>query len=527
MSTPALRPPCEGAAAEAAPETPGCAAHARRWVLAGTVLASSTVFLESTVINVALPAIQGALGAAIAELQWIANAYTLVVAALTLVGGALGDRFGRRRMLAIGLVVFIAGTCAAALAGSGIALIAARAVQGLGAALVEPNSLAHLSASFPRNARGRAIGVWSAASAVTGGGSPLIGGWLVDAGSWRAVFLLAIPFALVALVLAVARMPESRASAAARIDVAGAALATLALAAITYGLIAAAAGAARPVSWGAVLLGMALLAAFVWHEARTRSPMVPLGLFRVRTFSAANLLTLLLYFAISGTFFLLPLNLAQAHGYSATWIGTVYLPFALAMGVLSHWAGGLVDRWGAKRPLVIGPLITAAGLALLGRPGPDSAYWSAFFAPMLLVGIGMAVTVAPLTAVVMGTVEPGRAGVASGINNTVARLASLLAVAVVGLIALTAFRSALPRHFEAFDVPAPLSAAVLAERSSLGDVRLPVEADGETRTRATHAVRAAVADAFAVVAWISAGLAVGSAICAGLWLENNRVPTSV
>ena len=211
MTLPMLRPPCEEAAAHAAPETPGCAAHAKPWVLGATVLASSVVFLEATVINVALPAIQQALGASVATMQWIASAYTLALAALTLVGGALGDRLGRRRLLAVGLGLFTAASLGAGLAPSSIALIVARALQGLGAALVAPNSLAHLSASFPRAERGRALGIWSAASALTGGAAPLLGGWLVDAASWRAVFLLCVPLTVAALVVVMMRVPESRA----------------------------------------------------------------------------------------------------------------------------------------------------------------------------------------------------------------------------------------------------------------------------------------------------------------------------
>jgi EmrB/QacA subfamily drug resistance transporter len=351
-------------------------------VLTATVLASSVVFLEATVINVALPGIQQALGASVATMQWIASVYTLALAALTLVGGALG-RLGRRRLLAVGLGLFTLASLAAGLAPNSVALIVARAVQGLGAALVAPNSLAHLSASFRRAERGRALGIWSAASALTGGAAPLLGGWLVDAVSWRTVFLFCVPLTLAALAVVVTRVPESRAPrGGAALDTLGAVLAALAFAAITAGLIGAAGRSDAVQVWAWLLSGLALLAAFIWWESHTDAPMMPPALFRSRAFSAANLLTLLLYFAVCGTFFLLPFTLVRAYGYSATLTGAVFLPFALIMGVLSGWAGGLIDRWGATRPLVLGPFVVAAGLALFGRPlEPLRRRWPPHCAP--------------------------------------------------------------------------------------------------------------------------------------------------
>src|SRR5579862_1206722 len=435
-----LRPPCEEAAAQAAPETPGCAAHAKRWVLTATVLASSLVFLEATVINVALPAIQQSLDAPVAMMQWIASTYTLALAALTMVCGALGDRFGRRRMLLLGLSLFAVASIAAGLAANGVELIGARALQGVSAAVITPNSLAHLSGSFPRAERGRALGVWSAASSLTGSAAPLLGGWLVDAVSWRAVLLLGAPVALAALGVCIARVPENRAPrAAVRLDVLGASLATLAFATITAGLISATGSASFETAGTLVVVGLVVLAVFVWCEARVATPMMPLDLFRGRTFSAANLFTLLLYFAVPATFFLVPFTLVQAYGYSATATGAVFLPFALVMGALSRWAGGLLDHYGARLPLALGSVLVAAGMALFVRPLAGPASWVAFALPMAIVGVGMALIAAPLTTVVMGAVGNEKAGVASGINNTVARLAGLLAVTIAGLVALAVF----------------------------------------------------------------------------------------
>lgn len=523
MTLPMLLPPCEEAAARAAPETPGCASHAKPWVLTATVLASSVVFLEATVINVALPGIQQALGTSVATMQWIASVYTLALAALTLVGGALGDRLGRRRLLAVGLSLFTLASLAAGLAPNGVALIVARALQGLGAALVAPNSLAHLSASFPRAERGHALGIWSAAAALTGGAAPLFGGWLVDSVSWRAVFLFCVPLTLAALLVVVTRVPESRAPRRGfRLDTLGAVLAALAFATITAGLIDAAGHSDSVRVWGLLPTGLALLAAFIWWESHSAAPMMPPALFRSRAFSAANLLTLLLYFAVSGTFFLLPFMLVRAYGYSATLTGAVFLPFALIMGVLSSWAGGLIDRWGAKRPLVLGPLVVAAGLTLFGRPLGDGDYWTTFAPPMALLGLGMALTAAPLTTVVMSAVDADKAGIASGINNTIARLAALLAVAVAGLVALSVFGSALRERVTAVNAPPAVTQALLAETRDLGDARVPPEA-GPAAPALAAAVRAALVDAFHAVALLSAVLALGAAGCAALGIDARAV----
>ena len=526
MTLAMLPPPCEQAAARAAPETPGCASHAKPWVLAATVLASSVVFLQATVINVALPGIQQALGASVATMQWMASVYTLALAALTLVGGALGDRLGRRRLLIAGLAIFTLASGVAGLAPNSIALIAARTLQGVGAALVAPNSLAHLSASFPRAERGHALGIWAAASALTGGAAPLLGGWLIDTVSWRAVFLFCVPLTVAALIAVVARVPESRApGGGAALDTPGAVLAALAFAAITAGLIGATGRGDAGQVWALLLSGLALLAAFIWWEAHTGAPMMPPALFRSPAFSAANLLTALLYFAISGTFFLLPFTLVQGYGYSATLTGAVFLPFALIMGVLSSWAGGLIDRWGAKRPLVLGPLVVAAGLAFFGRPLGDGDYWSTFAPPMAMVGLGMALTAAPLTTVVMGSIDPDKAGVASGINNTVARLAALLAVAVVGIVALSVFRSALRERVAAVDAPPAVEQRLLAEQRDLGDAHVPPDA-GAAAPALAAAVRAALVDAFRAVAMLAAVLAVGAAACAGLGIDSRAVASA-
>src|SRR5262249_51142796 len=348
-----------------------------------------------------------------------ASVFTLLLAALTLTGGSAGDRFGRRFLFTLGLAVLALASAGAGFAASTGQLIAARAAQGLGGALLVPNSLALLSASFPKAERGRAIGTWSAFTALTSAGGPIVGGFLVDSVSWRAGFFLVVPLALATLALTVLRVPEIRIGRRyPAVDWGGAVLATAGLVLLVFGVIKLADGTAA-LTWLAA--GLLVLAGFVWFEARSPGAMMPPRLFRSATFLGTNLLTLLLYFALTGAFFVLPFNLVRVQGYSATATGAAYLPFALCVDGLSRWAGGLADRFGPKLPLVVGPLVTAAGLLMFTLPAVGGSYWTTFFPPMLVVGLGMAVTVAPLTSTVMATVDESEAGVASGVNNTVAR----------------------------------------------------------------------------------------------------------
>jgi EmrB/QacA subfamily drug resistance transporter len=516
-----IRPPCDAGVLRGAPETPGCAAHARRWVLVVTILGSSVAFLEGSIINVALPAIQRALAATVGEMQWIASVYTLLLAALTLAAGSLGDRFGRRRLFVLGLAILAAASAGAGLAADGNQLIVARAVQGLGGALLVPNSLALLSAAFPKTTRGRAIGTWSAFTALTGAGGPILGGLLVDAASWRAAFFLLVPIALVTLVIAVARVPDVRIGRGSpAIDWWGAGLATAGLTSVVFGIISATSGGlAQPSVLVPLLAGVALIVAFVLVEARTRSPMMPPDLFRSPTFLGANLLTLLLYFALTGIFFVLPFALVRVHGYSATMTGAAYLPFALIIGGLSRWAGGLLDRFGARLPLIVGPVITAAGFLLFALPGAGGSYWTTFFPAMVVVGVGMAVTVAPLTSTVMAAVDETRVGVASGVNNAVARVAALLAVAIVGVIALAVFARALSSRVDDLDLPPAVRSVMVAQSGSLGDVSIPAGADAAQARALEDAVAGALVASFRYVAVLAALLAIGGGLAAAATIE--------
>jgi EmrB/QacA subfamily drug resistance transporter len=517
-----LKTPCDDAAIRSGAPAPPCSRAAQRWTLVAAILGSSLAFMDGTIVNVALPAIQRSLHASAADAQWIIESYALFLSALLLVGGALGDRLGRRRVFVVGVAVFTATSAACALARGADELIAARALQGIGAALLVPGSLALLSAGFPQDERGRAIGTWSAFSGVTAAIGPVVGGFLVDHLSWRWAFALNLPIGLALVALSLARVPESRGDGGSGpIDLAGAASATIGLAGIVFALIEAPAH-----GWhaGAVLiagaLGLAGLAAFLAIEARVRAPMLPLGLFRDRDFTGANLLTLALYAALGGGLYFFPLDLIQVQGFGATAAGAALLPFIVIMFALSRWAGTLVDRVGARTPLVVGPAIAAAGFAAFAWPGVGADYWHGFLPAVCLLGLGMAVTVAPLTTTVMNAVGAARAGTASGVNNAVSRTAGLLAIAAFGGVLAGAFDARLDESIARAALPAPAVVAIDAQRGRLGGIELPPDLPPADAARAHAAIGEAFVAGFRRVMWASAVLALLSAVAA--WLLIGR-----
>ncbi len=415
-----------------------------RWILAATILGTSMAFIDGSVINIALPVLQKSLGATVTDAQWIVDAYLLTLAAFLLAGGALGDHLGRMRVFATGVAIFAAASLWCGLAPDSRHLIVARALQGVGGALLVPGSLAIIAAAFPAGERGKAIGTWSALTSLAIIAGPVLGGWLVQAVSWRAIFYINIPIAAATLAITWHLRSSPAASSESDpspIDWGGTLLITIALAALTFALIEA--PERRLVTaiqyLAFAVCGIALIA-FVIVERRTDHPIVPLTLFRSRAFTAANALTLLLYAALSVGVFFLPFNFIQLQGYSPARAGAAFLPLVVTMSALSRWTGALADRIGPRLPLVGGPLVAGIGFGLLAIPGIGGSYWTTFFPGLVILGIGMAITVAPLTTTVMTSIDDERhAGAASGINNAISRAAGLLAIALFGAISIFFF----------------------------------------------------------------------------------------
>src|ERR1051325_10130010 len=495
-----------------------------RYVLAATILASSMAFIDGTVVNVALPFLQKDLKATAIGIQWVVEAYSLFLSALLLVGGSLGDRYGRRRIFNLGVVIFAVASALCGMAANIEQLIAARAVQGIGGALLVPGSLALISSSCNEKERGKAIGTWSGFSAMTTAIGPVLGGWLVEHWAWRAAFFLNLPLACAGLVISLWKVPETREKEQhGSLDWLGAALATIGLGGVIYGLIESPRlGFSNPFVLLTLVGGLVALAVFIVNEARAQNPMVPLGLFRNRNFAGANVLTLLLYAALSGTFFFFTLNLIQIQGYSATAAGAALLPFVVLMFSLSRWSGGLINRFGPRLPLTIGPFIAAAGFALFALPRISGNYWTSFFPAVVVLGLGMAVSVAPLTTTVMSSVGEEQAGVASGINNAVSRTAGLLAIAVFGVVMLHTFGQTLARRMTDFPQDDKLKHSVNEQRMKLAGLEIPSDIDSTAREQLKTTVAAAFVHGFRVIMFTSAALALASAASSWLFIRNSR-----
>jgi EmrB/QacA subfamily drug resistance transporter len=526
-----MKPPCDEAAIRSGSADIPCPPQSGPWILAAAILGTSMAFIDSTVVNVALPSLQSMFKATVIDVQWVVESYGLLLGALILVGGAAGDLFGRKRIFLSGVILFALASALCGLAQNIQQLIAARALQGLGAALLTPGSLAIISASFPEQERGRAIGTWSGFSAITTALGPVLGGWLIQHASWRWIFFINLPIAAVVVVISLGHVPESRGPSAKRLDLLGALVVTLGLGALVYGLIESPQfGWGHPRVAGSLTVAVICLIAFPMIEARAPSPMVPLKLFRSRTFSGANLLTLFLYAALGIFFFIFPMNLILVQGYSATATGAAALPLILLMFLLSRWSGGLVTRYGSKPPLIVGPIIAALGFVLFAVPAIGGSYWTTFFPAFLVLGFGMAVSVAPLTTVVMGTVDQAHAGAASGINNAVARIAGLLAIAVFGIVMVRAFAVRLDHTLSALGLPPKVRSEMQSERTRLAAIEIPPEVDASRVQEVKRAVSGSVLFAFRVVACSCAVLAIASALGASLFLEGkaeaNKEPTN-
>lgn len=493
-------------------------AGVRRWTLVATILASSVVFLNNSVVNVALPSIDRALGVGLSGLQWIVDGYTLTLAALLILGGSLGDRYGRRRVMLVGLIIFGFTSVACGLAPSFPWLLAARVFQGIGGALMVPGSLAIIRAVYTEDeARGEAIGKWSGWSGITTVLGPLVGGWMVDTLSWRWVFFLGVPIVATAVWLMVRFVPETRNEEAGRLDWAGAALATTALGGLAYGLIEG------PVlGWGAtsvvvgLVVGSVTLVLFFLVESRVRHPMVPLKLFRVRNFTGANLTTLGVYFALTGTSFFLVIYLQSVVGYSALMAGLALAPISMLLLLLSSFFGRQAAERGPRLFMTLGPLVVAVGLILISGAGPGANYWTDVLPGVLVLGLGLASTVAPLTDTVMSAVADRHAGIAAAVNNAVSRVAGLIAVAGLGVVLATTFDGALEQQIADLSLSSP-ARTTLEERiaeNPTGQVDtsgLPEEAVG--------AVEVAYTQAFRRVMLVNAALAGAGGVTAALLIR--------
>jgi EmrB/QacA subfamily drug resistance transporter len=500
-----------------------CGAESRTWILAATILGSSMAFIDGTVVNVALPALQAGFHASLVDVQWVVESYGLFLAALILVGGSLGDLFGRRLVFLTGVTVFAVASAACGLSANIHQLITARSIQGVGAALLVPGSLSIISTSFDENSRGQAIGTWSGFTAITTAIGPVLGGWLVQHASWRWVFLINLPLAAAVIAISLWRIPESRSESARSIDWFGAVLATVGLGGVVSGFLESVnLGWGNPLVFGSLIGGFGCLIAFSFAEAKVSAPMLSLTLFASRSFSGANLLTLCLYAAIGIFFFLFPLNLVQVQGYSTTATGAAVLPLILLIFLLSRWSGGLVSRYGARGPLIVGPLIVALGFVVFAVPSVGDSYWKAFFPAVIVLGLGMAVTVAPLTTVVMNSVNQDRVGAASGINNAVARLAGVLAIAVLGIVMVKAFGSRLNHSLGHFVLPPGILQELHANESKLAGLQVPGGLDPGTEAGIRGSIRGAFVFGFRIVMLICGGLALMGAAVAWVMIRNDR-----
>jgi EmrB/QacA subfamily drug resistance transporter len=518
----AIKPPCDEGVIRSKPSVP-CQRNTRIWVLVATILGSSMAFIDSTVVNVALPTLQTQLNATVSDVQWVVESYALFVAALILVGGSLGDHLGRRRIFVLGVGLFAIASLWCGLAPTIGQLIAARGVQGIGGALLIPGSLSIIGASFPTDQRGRAIGLWAGFTAITAAAGPVLGGWLIETFSWRWVFLINLPLAIIVVAISLWRIPESRDPEVFRLDWVGAVLAIAGLSGIVYGLLESASVGFNAVVIGTITSGILILAGFLWLESRLVSPMMPLSLFRSRTFSGANLLTLLLYSALGGALFFLPFNLIQVQNYSATAAGAALVPFPIIMFFLSRWSGGLVSRYGARLPLIVGPAIAAIGFALMTRPSIGGSYWTTFFPAVVVLGLGMSICVAPLTTVVMNAVNVRYVGTASGVNNAVSRIASLMAIAIFGIVMLNRFNHSLDQHITSLSLSTEAQHFLDTQRINLAAASLPSGLSNEVQVALKNAIAAAFVDGFRLVMEIAVGLAIASSITAALMIERRRM----
>lgn len=493
----------------------------KKWALAATIIASSMGFVNGSVVNVALPAIQVALDATVADMQWVISAYAFILGTLILTGGSAGDYYGRKRMFGLGIFIFLLSTGWCGLAPNVQQLIFGRGGQAIGGAFMIPGSLAIITDIYEEGQRGKAIGTWSAATALSTAAGPLLGGLLVDYLSWRFIFFISVPMALSALAILYWRFPKGDTTQKSDTpDFSGALLATVGIGMICYGLInGSERGITDMVVFVNILGGLTIMGGFIWNEKRVANPMVPLSLFSSKTFTGANLVTLFLYFALGGVFFLMPFNLIHVQGYSATAAGAAFIPFPLLVGGLSRWSGGLIVRYGARPLLVVGPALTSLGFLLLGYYGIESSYWTNFLPGFTFMGLGVAISFAPLQTTVMSSVKQSVVGTASGVNKAISRLSGMLAVALLGALVISIFGNDLLEWMQQNNVPADIQQQMLSEKASLAKAEIPGQASDKIKEGLKASIKKSFLHSYQLVMYLSSGLVLLGSICSALMVS--------
>ncbi len=509
-------------------ETVALRSKAGKWIMVSCILASSMAFIDGTALNVVLPALQKSLNASGADLFWILNAYLLMLAALILIGGSLGDQFGRKKMFMAGIFIFISGSALCGFAPDVLLLVAFRVLQGVGGSLMIPGSLSLISSSINPNERGKAIGTWSAFTTVVTMGGPVLGGAFADAGLWRYIFFINIPIGLVALFILARWVRESKDDAPEhRLDYPGAMAIALGLGLITFGFLRIpAVGWQNWQSTGFIIVGLLLLAVFIAIERKSKHPMMPLSLFANPTFTGANLLTFFLYAGLGAGMLFMGLNMVQVQGYSQLQSGLTFLPFTVLMISIARFAGALADKHGPRLFLIIGPAITGAGLLTLSfikQTNGAADYWTTFFPGILIFGFGMSVTVAPLTAAVMSSVNDHFSGTASGINNAMSRISGVFANAIFGALAVLFFAGALQNKLQTMPLSAPEKQVVMAQVANLGNAQVPA-AEVKNKAQIKAAYHESFIAAYAKIMRISASLGFLGALMSVVFIRNNKVP---
>lgn len=500
-----------------------CTESTRHWVLFATILGSGMAFIDGTAVNVSLPVLQRELNATVVDVQWVVESYALFLAALILVGGSLGDKFGRKLIYLIGIVIFAIASVLCGVSRNVDQLIISRAFQGVGAALLVPGSLSIISSFFKVEERGKAIGTWAGFSTITAALGPVLGGWLIENISWRWIFFINIPLALIVIAVLFFKVPESKDRDYPSLDYYGAAAITIGLGGLIFGLIQSSIlGFNNFMVIISLIVGVVFILLFLVIERRTENPMMPLSLFRSRQFAGSNIITFLIYSALGGALFFIPFDFIQVHKYSATKAGIAFLPFILIMFSLSRPMGMVVDKYGARIPLIAGSILSGTGYLIFSFAGVDGDYWRDFFPAIVVLGFGKALCVAPLSTSVMTSVDEKNVGIASGVNNAVTRTAALLSIAVFGILVLVYFNSRLDMHIEALSLKDYVTEILRDERIKLAAAELPHDIDVRMGQHLRGIINHSFLHGFNIILYISAGLCFLSALVAYFMIDKKN-----